>query len=168
MGYPPTIQPAGVPADRQISVSARVKERPLPLATAARVPAYAVPSGCCYAEQANPTWDRSTWLSPIAARAAPGRAATPPRRSLRQSRRNPSVPAVPPGSPAPASGRRRAGRELLPYFRHELEDADGPDHEGGWWSTDAPPRGVAAWRPGPRQASSACHRWSSSTKSATS
>jgi hypothetical protein len=30
-------------------------------------------------------------------------------------------------------------RLMLPYRRRELEDADGPDHEAGWWFTDAPP-----------------------------
>lgn len=30
-------------------------------------------------------------------------------------------------------------RLMLPYRRREPEDADGPDHEAGWWFTDAPP-----------------------------
>jgi len=30
-------------------------------------------------------------------------------------------------------------RLLLPYCRREIEEADGPDNERGWWFTDAPP-----------------------------
>src|SRR5262249_8171121 len=33
----------------------------------------------------------------------------------------------------------RLARLLLPYRRREHEDADGPDHQVGWWSTGAPP-----------------------------
>lgn len=38
----------------------------------------------------------------------------------------------------PEAGDRMA-RLLLPYCRRDIEDADGPDHEDGWWFTDAPP-----------------------------
>ena len=31
-------------------------------------------------------------------------------------------------------------RLLLPYCRREIEEAGGPDHESGWWFTDAPPQ----------------------------
>ena len=38
---------------------------------------------------------------------------------------------------------RKAGDRLadllLPYCRRELEEPEGPDHEVGWWFTDAPP-----------------------------
>ena len=38
----------------------------------------------------------------------------------------------------PEAGDRLA-QILLPYCRRELEDADGPDHETGWWFAGAPP-----------------------------
>lgn len=51
----------------------------------------------------------------------------------------------------------RMARLLLPYCRHELEGADGPDHESGWWFTAAPPEVAkealslaADWRAGDR------------------
>ena len=33
----------------------------------------------------------------------------------------------------------RLARLLLPYRRRGSEDADGPDHQVGWWFTDTPP-----------------------------
>jgi hypothetical protein len=33
----------------------------------------------------------------------------------------------------------RLAKILLPYCRREIDDSDGPDHEIGWWFTDAPP-----------------------------
>ena len=51
----------------------------------------------------------------------------------------------------------RLAEILLPYCRREIGDPDAPDHETGWWFTDAPP-GVARqalslavdWTPGMR------------------
>jgi hypothetical protein len=39
-------------------------------------------------------------------------------------------------------GSDRLARLLLPYCRREREDADGPDHETGWWFAGAPPEVV--------------------------
>ena len=51
----------------------------------------------------------------------------------------------------------RLAKILLPYCRREIEDADGPDHEMGWWFTAAPPDVirealslVVDWTPGMR------------------
>ncbi len=51
----------------------------------------------------------------------------------------------------------RVVKLLLPYCRRELEGPDGPDHEGGWWFTGAPPEVAREalslatdWTPGER------------------
>lgn len=51
----------------------------------------------------------------------------------------------------------RLAKILLPHCRREIEDSDGPDHETGWWFTDAPPDVtrkalslVVDWTPGMR------------------
>lgn len=36
----------------------------------------------------------------------------------------------------------RLAELLLPYCRREIEDDGGPNHENGWWFTDAPPAAI--------------------------
>lgn len=75
----------------------------------------------------------------------------------RRGRRDRAEPARKGGGMDEHNAGDRMAELLLPYCRHDLEDADGPNHESGWWFANTPPKiarealSLAVdWRPGDR------------------